>query len=287
NNQLKVAQARSVAEAGIEQAVWALNRGLTSTTQGIPSSLTGTAAAPYDGIQLTAISNLNAGTTMGSFQVAVTAPANVERNITAVGWVPNNTASSRALQKITVKVVGPPGFPAPPAALSVRGTLAAGGSSLTDSRSDPTPAGTPGCSGAKLGTLTTGETSISGAAKIWGATDTTAPTTPNDITNANGGPIPANAQDGVKNASTAAFDPYILKDSDINALRVYAKAHGTYMQGTVQFCSTCLLPNGQPAHLPNGLVFIDTVSGNNITQEGVTPATPVSDFADVRINGNP
>ena len=39
--------------------------------------------------------------------------------------------------------------------------------------------------------------------------------------------------------------------------------------------------------IPNGLVFIDTVSGNNITQEGVTPATPTSDFANVAIHGNP
>src|SRR5262249_7262811 len=39
--------------------------------------------------------------------------------------------------------------------------------------------------------------------------------------------------------------------------------------------------------IPNGVVFIDTVSGNDITAEGITPATPSSDFANVSIHGNP
>ncbi len=362
NNQLMVAQARSLGEAGVERAIWALNFGLTDPN-GIPPSLAGPASAPYDGSQLALVSI--GATPMGGFRVTVCAlsttttanfaqPASggsvtvsvgstacmtvgqsvlvqgggsytvssipgptiavlansgyagnaapgtsipggstvggkLERLITAVGWVPNDTtATPKAHQKITVTVVGPPALPAPPAALSVRGELQMGGTSLIDSRSDTTPPGTPGCSGPKLGTLTTGDTSINGAAKVWGATDTIAPGTPNNITDAGGGSVPANAQDGVKNASpSAAFDPYALTDTDIVGLRAYAKAHGMYLQGTVEFCASCLLPNGQPALLPNGLVFIDTVSGTNITQEGVTPPTPSSDFADVTIHGNP
>jgi hypothetical protein len=291
NNQLRVAQARSVAEAGIEQAVWALNFGLTNPTaqNAIPPSLTDTAASPYDGSQLTALISAG-GATIGSFQVTVAGDGSLlGRTISAVGWAPSTTANQKAHQRITMKVVGPPALPAPPAALSVRGNLDAGGTSMVDSRSDPTPSGTSGCSGAKLGTLTSGDTSTGGSAKIWGATDTdsSSSSTPNDITDAQGGPIPADPKDGVENVSTSVFDPYVLKDSDIDALRAYAKTHGTYLQGTVNFCSTCLLPNGQPALLKNGIVFIDTVSGNNITQEGVSPPTPPSDFADVTIHGNP
>jgi hypothetical protein len=37
--------------------------------------------------------------------------------------------------------------------------------------------------------------------------------------------------------------------------------------------------------LPEGLVFVDTVSGTDITAEGVTPATPSTDFASVTIHG--
>ena len=74
------------------------------------------------------------------------------------------------------------------------------------------------------------------------------------------------------------FDAYILTDNDIDVLRAYAKAHGTYLQGSASFNSS--------NQLPNGLVFVDTVSGTNITQEGVTPPTPPSDFASVSIDGN-
>jgi hypothetical protein len=278
NNQLSVAQARSLAESGVEQAIWALNRWIEDPTdpKGIPASaplpVSWTGAAPYDGSQLIPVST--GGNNVGGFKVTVAKGlSSAQLIITSEGWVPNDT-SAKAHQRIKVTVFNPQyAFRDPPAALSVRGELQAGGNGLIDSRADQS------C-GKKMGTMTKGATSFTGTASdIWGATDTSSPLTSNDITDAGGGAIPANSQDGVKNVSASAFDQSILTDDDINALRAYAKAHGTYLQGTVSF------DTGNK--IPNGLVFIDTTTGTNITQEGVSPPTPPSQFANVEIHGNP
>ncbi len=296
NNQLMMAQARALAESGIEQAIWALDNGADpkgiSITPPFPASWA--APAPYDGSQLVLVAT--GGTNIGGFKVTVAAattpPASYppecpqpqtslsgsELCIVARGYVPNDTATRQALQKIAVTVMNPQFlWKNPPAALSVRGELEAGGNSLVDSRADTS------C-GNKDGTLTTGVTYLkSGAEDIWGAGSEK----PNLITNALGGAIPTTANDVVQNVATTlpsgtsgtAFDNYIWTDADINALRAYAKAHGTYLQGSVTFNAGNLIPNG--------VVFVDTVSGNNITQEGVIPATPSSDFGSVDIHGNP
>jgi len=285
NNQLRVAQARAAAEAGVERAVWALNRGITdpADTNAIPTTFT-TAPAPYDGSQLVTLAT--GGNTVGGFRVTVTNGAtNYERNITAVGWVPDDTTTGpKTHQKITVTVFNPRFVMRdPPAALSVRGELQMGGNSLVDSRQDTT------C-GRKMGTLTSGPTTLQGnATDIWGAEGGTSDpnyTIRNQVTDAGGGAIPTTGNDVVQNVATSlptgtpgvAFDSFVLTDADIDVLRAYAKAHGTYLQGSATFNSS--------NHLPDGLVFIDTVSGTNITAEGVTPATDTTDFASVSIHGN-
>jgi hypothetical protein len=284
NNHLRVAQARAMAEAGVERAIWALNRGITEPgdANGIPTTFT-TAPAPYNGSQFVP---LTASGVAGGFRVTVTNGDELyERVITAVGWVPNDTTTApKAHQKITVVVYNAQFvMKDPPAALSVRGELQMGGNSLVDSRADTS------C-GRKLGTLTSGPTYLQGnATDVWGAA--TGPSDPNlavrnQVTDAAGGAIPTSGNDVVKNVATslptgtpgAAFDQFLLTDDDISVLRAYAKTRGTYIQGTATFNSS------NP--LPNGVVFIDTVSGNNITKEGVTPPTPTSDFASVSIHGN-
>ena len=303
NNQLRVAQARALAEAGVERAIWALNRGIVleeagtavdAASHAIPTMFSSVAPAPYDSSQL--IDVANAGTTLGGFKVTVTNGATAyERNVTAVGWVPNDTtAGPKTHQKIMVTVFNPRFVMRdPPAALSVRGNLQMGGNSLVDSRQDTS------C-GRKMGTMTSGVTDLrSGATDVWGAEGgSTDPdlATPNQITDAcasgagascaQGGPIPADTHDVVQNVATSlpsgtpgqSFDQFILSDADIDTLRAYAKAHGTYLQGSAAFNAS--------NRLPNGLVFVDTVSGNNISKEGVSPATPSSDFASVDIHGN-
>jgi hypothetical protein len=75
----------------------------------------------------------------------------------------------------------------------------------------------------------------------------------------------------VKNTSSDVFDGIRLSDADIDALRALARARGTYLRGAVTF--------GVGRPIPNGLVFVDTVSGEN-----VDPATAAeSDLASVAI----
>jgi hypothetical protein len=83
--------------------------------------------------------------------------------------------------------------------------------------------------------------------------------------------------DIIQNVPESTFDQYILTDSEMDALRSYAKSHGTYYQGSVEFNSA--------NRMPNGLIFVDTVSGQNISAPGVTPATPDSDMGVLNIHG--
>jgi len=85
------------------------------------------------------------------------------------------------------------------------------------------------------------------------------------------------ATNGAKFMFTTGFEPFMLTNPDIDALRAFAKARGTYLRGSQSFNSS--------NRLPEGLVFVDTVSGTDITAEGVTPATPSTDFASVTIHG--
>jgi formylmethanofuran dehydrogenase subunit C len=273
SNQLMVAQARTSAEAGIERAMWALQN--PGDAGGIPSS--GTIPAPYNGSQFVTVSSL------GGFRVTVasatTSPyppecpaassmSRGDRCIVAVGWAPNDsTTAPKAHQKIRVVVSNPRLlFTDPPAALSVRGQLELGGNSLVDSRTDTS------C-GPKVGTVSTDATSMVGdATDIWGATDGN--DIRNEVTDANNGPIPANAHDIVQDMGRPYFDAFALTDADIDALRAYAKKNGTYLQGSVTFNAGNLMQNG--------IIFIDTYSGNNITD-----STSIWDFGSLTIEGNP
>ena len=265
NNHLMVAQARALAEAGVEQAFWALNT--PSHPRGIPSA--GPIPAPYDGSQLVPVPS--DGAAVGGFRVKVTTGASIaERIITAVGWVPDDTRSgAKAHQRVTVTAINPQLlFKNPPAALLVRGDLELGDSSVVDARADAT------C-GNKVGTATTGATWLgSPAPSVWGAADHN--DIKNEMTDAHRGPLPANAHDIVTNLAPSSFDQWSLTDADINVLRIYAKSSGTYLKGPVSFNSG--------NRMPNGLIFVDTVSGKNIAKEGVKPATPSADLASVSVD---
>jgi hypothetical protein len=253
NNQLQVAQARAVAESGVEQAIWALNNG-------VPNSLiTPAAAAPYDGT--TAIPVTINGAQVGVFTVSVTnggprCLAANERCIDATGWTPTNTGTGpKVKQRIQVTVFRSP-FLLPPSALTVRGEISVGGASLIDSRSDTS------C-GNKTGTTSKGSTDHSGGANVYGA----APL--NDVAN--------ESSDIIQNVPDAAFNAWTYSNADLDALKALATRNGTYYQGTVTFNSSYTLPNG--------IIYVDTVSGQNIDENGAN-TTPISDFASVNITGN-
>jgi hypothetical protein len=262
-NQKLVAQARAVTETGVERAIWALNLGFTNPadTNGIPYPLVGTAPPPYDGNTLIPIS-VN-GTQIGVAFVTVTQGTNPnERNVTAVGWAPTNAGSgSKAHQKIqaTVSRFIFSGTP-PPAALTVQGQINITGNTNIDSRPDQS------C-GAKDGTWSVGSTAVGGSGDVYGAdgNDTAGESAPSGIT------------DVKQNVPTSAFDPFILKNQDLNSLKAMAKAAGTYYSGAVTFNAGNLMPNG--------IIFVDTVSGLNVDVNGAN-TTATSDLASVSIHGN-
>ena len=189
----------------------------------------------------------------------------------AVGWVPSDTTPSgqaRAHQRITA-TLAKLRFIDPPCALCVRGDLQVTGSSVVNSRADTS------C-GNKAGTYTTGSVDIgSGAASVYGANGTTGAgnvqgdnlTGAFDIVRPDAGDA-AEAQ-----AFRDNFDAFAYTNNELDALKAIAKASGTYYQGAVTFNSS------NP--MPDGIIFIDTTTGNNIT-----PSTPSSEFADVRLSGN-
>jgi hypothetical protein len=269
-NQKMVAQARSVAESGLERAIWALNN--PTDPNGIPEPLVGAAPAPYDGSA--GIPILVNGTQIGLAFVTVTNGVNPnERNVVTVGWVPTNTGSTaKAHQKIQATVskflfrASPP-----PAALTVAGEINAGGNVNIDSRADLS------C-GAKDGTWSNGTTDTGGSATIYGADG-------NNTANQSVSGMGAAITDKRKDVPTSAFDPYILKNADMNTLKAYAIKNGTYFKGSAVQGMTFNSGN----KLPNGIVFIDTVSGNNIDYNAdgtpCTGCTSTSDFASVDIHG--
>ena len=251
NNQLQIARARAVAESGLERAIWALNN--PADPDGIPNPLV-TPAAPYSGA--TAVPVLINGAQLGVFMVSVTNGAGAnERNVVTTGWTPTNTGNGpKAKQRITTTVYQIR-FLDPPAALVVRGEINAGGNATVDSRSDTS------C-GNKDGTWSLGATSIGGSASIYSHDG-------NNTVN--------QSTDARQNLPSSSFDPYTYSNTELSALKTIAKAQGTYYQGTVTFDSS--------NRIPNGMVYVDTVSGQNIDADGPN-TTPISDFASVDIHGN-
>jgi hypothetical protein len=259
-NQHRVAQARAIAESGLQRAIWALNN--PSDASGIPNPLVA-AVAPYDGN--TAVPIMLNGVQLGVFTVSVTNGAQPsERNIVATGWVPSNTGDGpKVKQVINVTVIKLRNFAgAAPAALSVRGDLDVGGHSLIDSRSDNS------C-GSKSGSWSRDNTSQGGSSTVYGYGNDA----PNSMSLYSANP----SDDIVKSVPDSIFDNFTYSSDELDMLKAIAKAQGTYYKTPAGDTVTFNAGN----QIPNGLIFVDTVSGNNITAD-----TPSSDFGQLRISGN-
>jgi len=252
SNQLRVAQARGLAESGVELAVWALSN--PTANGGLPDSLPVPVPAPYDGGVLVPVGMGMPGTALGGVRLTVApgAAAN-ERTVVAVGWVPTDVSADRrtkAHQRISVTLTKVRVLD-PPCALCVRGTLEVSGNSSIDARGDTS------C-GNKAGTFTSGTTLIgSGAASVWGADGDDTANQPADIQ---------------QNAPASSFDAFTYTAAELDILKGFARANGTYYRGAVTFNSS--------NQLRNGIVFVDTITGSNITD-----TTPSSDFAAAQIHG--
>ena len=272
-NQKMVAQARAVAESGLEQAIWALNN--PTDPNGLPSPLPGTVPSPYDGSNPIPISN-SSGTQIGVAFVTVTPGTNLnERNVTTVGWVPTNTPkATRQKIQATVSRFIFSGNP-PPSSLTVQGQINITGNTNIDSRKDTS------C-GFKDGTWSVGSTTTGGSGDVYGADGPDGITDGPDGTDGGNSsanqvvPGPNGIIDVKQNVPPSAFAPFLLKNQDLNSLKAMAKAAGTYYSGAQNFVG---------GNLPNGIIFVDTVSGLNIDVNGAnTTLTP--DLASVTIHGN-
>lgn len=281
-NQLRVTQARALAESGFEHAVWALSEGVIAREHIPPlvppagtldTPLPSPTPAPFDGSVFTV-----AGFT-GGYTVTVTAPAGRpnDRLIVSTGWTPNNTAAdkrtkaSRTIQAVVNRIPNL-GLNAP-CALCVKGNLGVAGATTIDSTLDTT------C-GNKVGTYSAGTLTLGPRAEIKGA---------------DGNATANQSTDYVTGEAASAFDSFTLSASNLDQLKKLATANGTYFgpgyttttDSSGQTTPTSSTYDGTvdlttANKVKNGIVFIDTVSGNNVG----APPDP-ADFAHAKIGGNP
>jgi len=279
-NHLLATQARAQAEAGFERAVWALSQGAIAKAvpAAIPQYAIDPALLPIDGSVAPAPYNgsvyVISGTT-GGFEVTVTRKPGMgtnQREVEAIGYAPGNTAPTHSRRRIvaTVEKLPDVAFDTP-CALCVKGDVGVGGNSTIDATLDTS------C-GNKLGVVSVGATTRSGSADIKGAVD--------------GNNTPNQSTDYQQNAPPSTFDSITLSTKNFKTLRDLAKLNGTYFgpgspDGTVASSPayTGSLHFSASHQLKNGIVFIDTVSGNDIPTD-ISQQNP-ADFASVSIDGNP
>ncbi|HLF50630.1 MAG TPA: hypothetical protein VJA45_14745 [Methylomirabilota bacterium] len=250
-NQLRTAQARALAEAGIERALWALAN--PEAPDGLRDPFPATVPPPYDGSRLIVVTTR--GEPLGGFRLSVLAgAARNEREVVSVGWAPTDaTADTRpkSHRRITGTLwrLRVPAESAP-CALCVRGDLEVTDEVTVDARADAR------CGG-KRGAWSSGVVSVAPSAKVWGADG-------NDTPNEDGDYVQAQPAD--------AALAWNFTDADLLALKRLARARGSYYRGSVLFDAL------RPA--PQGLVFVDTANGAPITD-----TTPAADLGRAELRG--
>jgi hypothetical protein len=266
SNHMLATQARTQAESGFERAVWALSQGVLNpgATGSLASPLPSPVPGPYDGATF-----VQSGAT-GGFLVAIENVSNLERRVRSQGCVPNCTAADRRGHRLIEAIVER--FPDldldTPCALCVRGQVSVGGNALVTALTDTS------C-GNKKGAVAADAINISGSADIYGADGNTTANQGTDLA--------ANQTD------PTTFDGVTLTPKHFQKLREISKLNGTYFGPGY--------PNGTPATSPSwtgaatfnsgnklkdGIVFIDSVDGQDITD-----TSDPANIANVLIHGNP
>jgi hypothetical protein len=248
-NQMANAQARAIAESGVERALWALTKGDAdpAANGALVDPLPAPVPAPYDGTYV--------AVGVGGFKVTVTnGPAVNERTITSLGYVPNeaNAIAIKKIQTVVTKVK----FLDPPCA------VCAGGEAPNGLATQIRVGGSASISAANTGSNYCNGVTPQAAAYSSGAITTNG--SPN-LTGPSGGSALATGM------SQADMQNFLFSDADIAILKSMAKASGTYYQGNQTWTSPP----------PNGLIFVDTPSGNPLTNN-----SPSSDLVTVDIHGN-
>ena len=250
-DQMMNVQARAIAESGVERAIWALTKGEStpSAIGTLADPLPNPVPAPFDGSQYVA-------TGVGGFIVTVAPGGAVnERVIISVGYVPDNVNPIvvKRIQTLVTKVK----FLDPPCAICAGGEnppgtssqIQIGGSALINAS---TASGAQYCAGVTPAAAAYAQGSIGtdGHASLTAPPDGTA--------------IAANQP-------ASSFAPFLFTDSDMVLLKSLARANGTYYQGNQTWTSPP----------PNGIIFVDTPSGNPFTS-----TSPTGDIIGVDIHGN-
>lgn len=251
-NHMASAQARAMAESGVERALWALTMGTTApTTTGavadpLPSSPAG---QPYNGGTYVAMG------TIGGFTVSIAnGAASNERVIEAIGYVPNNV-NPVATKKIILTATRMKWLD-PPCA------ICAGGEA---------PNGTQ--TNIQIGGAATVDASVT--ENYCNGVMPTAATMSQGSVNTNGNPdlsAPPGGVPALQHQSASNFQSFLFTDADMEMLKTIAQmpGRGTYLQGSQTFTSPP----------PNGIIFIDTPSGNPFTA-----SSPSSDIITVDVHG--
>jgi hypothetical protein len=247
NNHMMSAQARGLAESGVERGLWALSSGAVPDPLGQP-----TAASPYDGSTFFASNN-------GEFSVRIEDGAAVnERVIIAAGFIPNHT--NPVAQKVIRLTASRFKKLDPPCA------ICAGGEQPPGATTDIRIGGSAHVKAAAAGGAQfCADAPLPQAAAMSQGTITT-----------NGSPelaAPPGGQGAMSGVPAGTFNSFIFTDAEMSMLRDMAKATGTYLKGEQSYSF-----NSPP---PNGIVFIDTPSGNPFNNN-----SPSSDIVNVDIHGN-
>jgi hypothetical protein len=202
---------------------------------------TAAAPAPYDGSQLIRVATDIAS--LGGFRLTISGENDRQRQVVAIGLVPGDDGPlGRARQEISATAIRLR-FPAFPAGLAVRGDLTIGDGVTVDASLD-------GTCGDLAGSWSSGATTFGAGSQVLGRS--------------------GDAADARQLQPTGAFDETAFTPAELSALKAVARVRGTYYQGAVAFDAT------RP--VPDGLVFVDTVSGQPITE-----ATPEAELAAVSI----
>jgi Tfp pilus assembly protein PilX len=249
-NHMANAQARAIAESGLERALWALTKGDSNPgfAGSLATPLPNPAPAPYDGSQFVTLG-------VGQFKVTVTnGPAVNERTIEAVGYVPT-AASPVAIKKIQT-VVTRVKFLDPPCAICAGGEAPNGPNTRI-----------------RIGGSASVSAANTGSNYCNGVTPTSAAMSAGTITT-NGSPNltgPSGGSAMMTGVSQTSMQDFLFSNDDMAILKSMAKANGTYYQGNQTWTSPP----------PNGIIFVDTPSGNPLSAN-----SPSSDLITVDIHGN-
>ena len=276
-NQMASAQARALAESGLERALWALTTGESSPATGgvllldpIYNLLPSSVSPLYDGSRFIAVNDPVLGSPIGGFKITVAdrtalecpTPCPNEKTVTAIGYVPDAT-NPIAIKKITTVVTRLKW-------ISPICALCAGGENPPDTTTNVQITGNATINASNTSQYCPGVTpqaavSSNGTAVTGGSATLIPP--PEYVQS----PFPC--PDGA-NCNVTFPNTMTLTDSDMATLKALAKASGPghyFNDGDQHWTSPPL----------NGLIFVDTPSGNPLTVN-----SPDSDKIEVQISGN-